>query len=238
MKNQKVWIAVLSVLLCVVMLAACGDKKEDGHSTPPEPVVPEAPIAPTEPDEPEPPEVPEKPVIYLYPETETEVSVKLDFNGTLRSVYPAYDNGWTVLARPDGTLTDASGREYYCLFWEGESAVAYDLSTGFCVSGADTAAFLEDTLRQLGLTDQEANEFIIYWLPRMENNAYNLISFQQERYTDNAILTIDPMPDSLLRVFMAWKSLDTPVEVAPQELIGFERSGFTVVEWGGAEITG
>ena len=58
MKNQKVWIAVLSVLLCVVMLAACGDKKEDGHSTPPESVVPEAPIAPTEPDEPEPPVAP------------------------------------------------------------------------------------------------------------------------------------------------------------------------------------
>ena len=42
--------------------------------------------------------------------------------------------------------------------------------------------------------------------------------------------------DSLLRVFMAWKGLDKPVEVEPQELPGFERSGFTVVEWGGTEI--
>ena len=180
----------------------------------------------------------EKPVIYLYPEEETEVTVKLDYNGTLTSTYPTYGDGWRVTAQPDGTLTDASGREYYCLFWEGETEVRYDLSADFCVAGADTAAFLEDALRQLGLADKEANEFIIYWLPRMEGNAYNLISFQQELYTDNAALTIDPEPDSLLRVFMAWKGLDKPVEVEPQELTGFERVGFTVVEWGGVEMPG
>ncbi|MBQ6839798.1 MAG: hypothetical protein IJO45_03810 [Oscillospiraceae bacterium] len=70
----------------------------------------------------------------------------------------------------------------------------------------------------------------------MEGNAYNLISFQQESYTDNAVLDIQPAPDSVLRVFMAWKGLDAPVEVQPQELEGFERTGFTVVEWGGTEI--
>ena len=49
-----------------------------------------------------------------------EVTVTLDFDGTLTSTYPAYGDGWTVTARPDGTLTNpATGREYYCLFWEG-----------------------------------------------------------------------------------------------------------------------
>ena len=179
---------------------------------------------------------PEKPVIYLYPEKEMNVTVKLDFNGELTSTYPTYDNGWTVTAKPDGTLTDANGREYYCLFWEGESNVDYDLSSGFVVPGSETKAFLEDTLAKLGLTDKEANEFIIYWLPRMESNPYNLISFQWEQYTDNAELSIIPAPDSILRVFMAWKALESPVEIAPQNLSGFERTGFTVVEWGGAEI--
>jgi len=185
-------------------------------------------------DEPEP--APEKPVIYLYPEKETVVTVKLDFNGELTSTYPAYENGWTVTAQPDGTLTDADGREYYCLFWEGESNVDYDLSSGFVVSGGETEAFLEDSLTKLGLTDKEANEFIIYWLPRMEGNPYNLISFQQEQYTGNAELSITPAPDNILRVFMAWKALNTPVEIEPQFLTSFDRTGFTVVEWGGAEI--
>ena len=180
---------------------------------------------------------PAKPVIYLYPERETKVSVMLDFDGELTSTYPAYEEGWTVDASPDGTLTDPlTGREYYCLFWEGETDTEYDFSSGFCAAGADTAAFLEGALAELGLTEQEANEFIIYWLPKMEGNAWNLISFQQEAYTDSAVLTIDPAPDTLIRVFMAWQGLDEPVEVQPQSLTAPERIGFTAVEWGGAEV--
>ena len=179
---------------------------------------------------------PEKPVIYLYPEAETEVTVTLDFNGELVSTYPAYEDGWTVTAKPDGTLSDESGREYYCLFWEGISNIPYDLSKGFVVPGNETEIFLENALSTMGLTDKEANEFIIYWLPRMENNPYNLISFQQEIYTDNAKLTITPTPNSTLRVFMAWKALDEPVEVTEQILNRFERIGFSIVEWGGAEM--
>ena len=182
--------------------------------------------------------VPEKPVLYLYPEEEMEVTVTLDFDGTLTSTYPAYGDGWTVTARPDGTLTNpATGRDYYCLFWEGESDAAYDFSTGYCVTGKDTAVFLERALAQLGLTEKEANEFIIYWLPRMESNAYNLVSFQSEAYTDSAELTIDPAPDTVIRVFMAWKGLDQPEKITPQELTTVERNGFTVVEWGGAEVS-
>lgn len=180
---------------------------------------------------------PEKPVIYLYPETETEVSVKLDFNGQLTSTYPKYNDEWSMVAQPDGTLTDpATGREYYCLFWEGVSNVEYDMSAGFVVPGNETAAFLEDALAKLGLTDREANEFIIYWLPRMEGNPYNLIAFQTDSYTDNAVLDITPAPDTVLRVFMVWKPLEAPMEIPPQELTAPLRSGFTVVEWGGAEI--
>ena len=48
--------------------------------------------------------------------------------------------------------------------------------------------------------------------------------------------TVIPSPDSMLRVFMAWKPLDAPIEIKPQELPAFARNGFTVVEWGGAKI--
>ena len=177
-----------------------------------------------------------KPVIYLYPEVETEVSVKLDYNGNLVCTYPAYKDGWTVTAAPDGTLTDANGQTYNYLYWEGETYAQYDLSKGFCVKGEDTAAFLEDALEQLGLTRREANEFIVYWLPLMEQNPYNIISFQTDIYTDNSNLMVDPAPDTLIRVFMAWQSADEYVELEKQELTAPERTGFTVVEWGGTEI--
>lgn len=178
-----------------------------------------------------------KPVLYLYPEKETEAAVRLDLDGELTCAYPAYDGGWTVTAAPDGTLTDASGQTYSYLYWEGAARTEYDFSRGFCVPGEDTAVFLEDALAQLGLTRREANEFIVYWLPRMEPNPYNLIAFQAEAYTDHARLTITPAPDSVLRVFMAWSPLDSPAELPAQDLPAFDRAGFTVVEWGGAEIS-
>ena len=178
-----------------------------------------------------------KPVIYLYPEETTQVEVALDYDGQLAHTYPSYGDGWQVTAQPDGTLTDETGREYYCLFWEGESRWEYDFSRGFCVAGLDTAAFLEDALAQLGLTDQEAQELIIYWLPKMEGNRYNLIAFQGEAYTGHARLTVTPEPDTLLRVFMAWKPVEAPVDLPAQELAAPERRGFTVVEWGGVELS-
>ena len=178
-----------------------------------------------------------KPVIYLYPEFAQEIEVKLDYAGELTCTYPAYKDGWRVVAYPDGTLVDrATGNEYSYLFWEGISHTEYDLSRGYVIAGEDTAEFLEATLAELGLNRTEANEFIVYWLPRMQGNPYNLISFQHERYTDAAKLTITPKPDSVLRVFMAYQALDEKIEVEEPVIEPFERNGFTVVEWGGAEI--
>ena len=59
----------------------------------------------------------DKPVLYLYPEEETLVTVRLDSDFRLTTTYPAYEDGWTVTAAPDGTLTDESGRKYSAPAW-------------------------------------------------------------------------------------------------------------------------
>ena len=180
-----------------------------------------------------------KPVIYLYPPEETQVNVRLSYDGELTTTYPPYHGEWSVTARPDGTLMNhADGKEYSYLFWEGkEGAASYDFSNGFCVAGGDSMEFLQKVLPELGLIPKEYNEFIVYWLPVLEQNAYNLISFQTEEYTDHAGLEITPSPDSLLRVFMAWKPLEEPIQIEPQTFAPFQREGFTVVEWGGARVS-
>lgn len=177
-----------------------------------------------------------KPVLYLYPEKSTDVTVRLLLDGKLTTTYPKYQDGWQVTAQPNGTLTDANGKTYNYLYWEGESATKYDMSKGFCVKGDETAEFLEWALDELGLTRREANEFIVYWLPLMEENPYNVISFQADAYTKHAQLIIDPKPDTVIRVFMAWYGSNKPVEIQKQELVAGERIGFTVVEWGGSEM--
>ena len=178
-----------------------------------------------------------KPVIYLYPTEQKEVTVQLRYDGVLAFSYPEYNDGWSVTAYPDGTLINHSDdSEYSYLFWEGFSENDYDLSKGFVVSGEDTAGFLQEKLSYIGLNPREYNEFIVYWLPQMQNNAYNLITFQGEAYTDKAELLITPTPDSVLRVFMVIKPLDRPIDIQEQELSPFVRTGFTVIEWGGCKL--
>ena len=179
----------------------------------------------------------EKPIIYLYPQVPTVCSVKLTLNGALTCTYPDYGKGWdNFIAYPDGTLIFPDGKEYYALYWEGVQRGDWDFSKGFCVRGEDTASFLEWALAAQGLTPREANEFIVYWLPRMQVNEYNVISFQTDAYTDGAVLDISPAPDSLLRVFMTYYASDAYVDIPPQEFASFIRQGFTVVEWGGSEV--
>ena len=176
-----------------------------------------------------------KPVLYLYPTEATDVTVTFEHPERLTVDYPKYTDGWRVTAMPDGTLKGENGREYYALYWEEDSESAYyTFPDGFCVSGDDSAAFLEEKLAALGFTDKEANEFIIYWLPILEASEYNLIRFEltDEREASNA-LHINPVPDSLLRVAMHIKAVDAPVNIREQRLPAFERVGFAAVEWGG-----
>ena len=178
-----------------------------------------------------------KPVIYLYPEERTDVSVQVNFplGGELTCTYPEYSDGWNVTAMPDGTLYDKNGDEYYCLYWEGKGAADFDMSKGFCVAGADTAKFLREKLIYIGLTAREANEFIIYWLPKMQDNPYNVIALHTDDYARSVPLTVSPAPDTQIRVFMTYYASDTPVDIPEQELPHYERNGFTLVEWGGSE---
>ncbi|WP_024858000.1 BspA family leucine-rich repeat surface protein [Ruminococcus albus] len=180
-----------------------------------------------------------KPVIYLYPEKETDVHVEVELTeADLATTYPKYNNGWDVVAKPDGSLVNkVDGSHHRYLFWDAVNCrTEFDFSKGFCVAGSDTESFLKEKLSYMGLTEDEMNEFIVYWLPLMEHNKYNLISFQSEKYTDSAKLNITPAPDSMLRVFMTYVPLEEAVDIEPQELSTFERNGFTVVEWGGSEI--
>ncbi|GAA0765468.1 hypothetical protein GCM10008908_02070 [Clostridium subterminale] len=182
-------------------------------------------------------EMTKKPVIYLYPTSEQSVRVKLDYKGELTCTYPEYKDGWNVIAEPDGTLTNIEDkREYSYLYWEGISENQWDMSKGFVVKGEDTEEFLQEKLEYMGLAPREYNEFIVYWLPIMQENKYNLITFAGEEYENLAELNITPKPDSILRVMMLFKSLDKPIEIEEQEIKSFERKGFTVVEWGGTEV--
>lgn len=183
------------------------------------------------------------PVIYIYDDSGEYINVQLDLNGDLTCTYPEYvlDEGWTVKASPEGILTGIDGGTSRFLFWEADLDMDYDLRYGYCVKGCDTETFLDEALIMLGLNGTEASDFKAYWLPLMENNPYNIITFQTTAYTDAAGLILDHEPDVEIRVNMLWYASDEYVEIEPQELAGLnpalnERHGLVVSEWGGEMI--
>ncbi len=199
------------------------------------------------PDEP----MEEKPVVYLYgdkPLQEAHVRLTLH-DAEMAYMWPAGEQSgntydWDVLAAQDGTVYDNDGNEYSYIFWEANDYGTHSIDEGFCVKGSETAEFLRDSLKQIGLTPEEYNEFIVYWMPRMQDNEYNIIRFAgldpDDEYNQNYELHVTDSEgeeaDSMLRVMMYWQASDEYVELEPQEFETFEREGFTVVEWGGSEI--
>lgn len=177
-----------------------------------------------------------KPVIYLYPTEETEVTVKFKDKSILTTTYPKYNNEWKVKAYPSGSLYDKDGKYYYALYWEGRKYNQVDYKEGFYVTKDNAIEFLESKLSIIGLNEKERNEFIMYWLPVLESNEKSLVYFEltSELQKDNELI-ISPTPDSLLRVLMYVKKVDKEVSIKEQILPTFERVGFTVVEWGGTK---
>lgn len=180
-----------------------------------------------------------KPIIYLYPEKETDVSIKLGYKDKLTATYPSYNDGWEVTAYPDGTLVEKNtNRKLYSLFWEGLNTETKGIrNDGFVIKGIDSAKFLEEKLDILGLNYKEKEEFIIYWLPKLINNKYNYIRFESKEEQDkNMPLIIYPKPATIIRINMEFMPLDKKIAVKEQKLESIQRKGYTLIEWGGTVL--
>ena len=153
-----------------------------------------------------------KPMIYLYPDKEMNITVRLGNKEVITSSYPKYEEGWSVKAFPSGKLIDNNtGRELYGLYWEGNRDKVEVQEEGFIVNGEDTM--------------------------RLEVNKYNYIRFETKEEIDSYMpLEINPKPDNVIRILMDYKALDKKIKVKEQVLETPERTGYTVVEWGGTEI--
>ena len=207
-----------------------------------------------------------KPVVYLYPEKSTVVHLSFSSPVTLNTQIPMYQNGWLVNASPDGMLVDLQpqytncakidsakfGSEYAStacksnsypyIYWSGKSVEnSYPaVEGGWIVEKGNLLTFMQNTLREIGLTDKESKDMTSYWVPKMsEKDApYYRVSFLQTQDMNEFIpMNVSPQPDSVLRVFLDWKALSSKptVNPEPQQLKKFNRNGFTLVEWGGLQ---
>lgn len=178
-----------------------------------------------------------KPIVYLYPEKQTDVTVKvLPTNGALTFTYPTYDGQWKVTASRDGLLKDKFGNQYEYLWWESEHNLPLNIDKGFVVKNDNLDTFFDLTLRKAGFLQNEINDFKEFWIPTMnkEYTPYFKISFLQNKQVDNiAKLLINPQPTTEIRIFMVYERLNSYIDVTIQDIAQTERKGFVVTEWGG-----
>lgn len=176
-----------------------------------------------------------KPVIYLYPETTTKVSVNVAPQGGISVSVPEIGKGWNVIASPAGKLLNISDLKVYpYLFWEGFATTFVRPSEGFVVEKAKVSSFFDEKLAVLGLNKKEIADFKEFWVPRLATDPYYFITFvSQKQFDKYAPLTINPAPDTIIRVFFDYQGLSQKKVVTEQKLEKRERSGFSVIEWGG-----
>jgi|GEM_PF-2599448 hypothetical protein len=175
-----------------------------------------------------------KPVIYLYPTTTTEVSVKLPPTIDVTVSEPTYPHqGWTTVAEPNGQLTMADGNTYGSLFWEGYGATYKTPTTGFIVKGNEVESFLQKTLAQYGLNAQESKDFMDFWVPIMKPYNTMRISFVTDEWSKNVPLSVSPEPQTSIRIFMDWSPVSSNTTIKAPTITTPSRDGYTLVEWGG-----
>lgn len=177
-----------------------------------------------------------KPVIYLYPTTETLAHVEVSPLGGLTKTEPSYGTkGWTVKAKPDGTLTNADGKMYPYLFWEGIGYNYQKPTQGFMLKKENVDSEMKTILAKLGLNEKESKDFLEFWSEKLKVKPYVFVTFvSQSEFDKIAPLTVSPKPKTVIRVFMDYTPMEKPLTVSPLRIQTPERKGFTVVEWGGA----
>ncbi len=177
-----------------------------------------------------------KPAIYLYPENDLLVHVRLNPLGKILLTIPDYPSfGWSVKATPLGDIYAGYSRHDY-LYYEADipDYLIKLPKEGFVVGYDSLDSFLPDLVTRLGLNEKEKKQFIDYWLKVLPESPYYQIKIVgQDLLTNISPLYINPSPDSTIRVTLHFTPLENKISLKEPVIITPERKGFTVVEWGG-----
>lgn len=169
------------------------------------------------------------PNLYLYPPEPTTVKVQLDFpiGGHVTESEPLYRDGWKVRVGPDGWIDD----EYGYLFYETSVPQRASTDEGWLIDGANLEQELRDLLHRQGFRGREIDDFIEFWVHRLEGKPYYAVYPQDAAAL--VTLTIQPPPDQLRRVLFLIRPLEEPISIQPpRDLAPIRREGFVAMEWG------
>lgn len=181
----------------------------------------------------------DKPVIYLQSPVKLDFSIRVMPATDFTFTYPVYKDQWKGTVYPSGQI-EINGQKYPYLFWDSKQEFVFKKHTnGYHISKKDIVSFLENQLSNSGLNATEKTDFITYWGPRLMQYESVFIQFYlQEDCNQFATIQCDPAPTAINRLYIAFSEWNENLNtyIHPVELPAFERTGFSVLEWGGFEL--
>jgi hypothetical protein len=177
------------------------------------------------------------PVLYLYPEKPTQVTVQT--TAPLTYTDPStIRNTWSVLAHPDGSITSSNTHDRPYIYYEynhHEVAVSTP-EEGFIVEKKNWEKKVHSLATTLQLTEAETTSLVSEIQTVIssfsEANYLKLSIANQKEINQKLPLTISPIPNKIYRIHFAITPLKTNKIIKEQPIEPITRKGFTVVELG------
>lgn len=180
-----------------------------------------------------------KPNIYVYSDSEKQISVQFEHPELLTKTIPEYGTGWFVTTAEDtlaeSCLTDSEGRKYDYLFYESVSSkTLFQTTEGYLIHADRREEEFRNILSDMGFNEQEINDFCEFWTDKLEDNVDYVMYPQNTDIVNNAMpITINPQPEKVERIwFLFEEDYGQPFEEPDPYVL--DRDGkYTVIEWGG-----
>ena len=173
-----------------------------------------------------------KPAIYIYPRTAGRFHVEVDLapRARMTTSIPEYGDGWDVFIDTAGRIDD----RWDYLFYELALRGAPLLREGWCLPAAEWETGLKRIVRQLGLNEAEARNFLEYWLQHLPRSPWLVVKPVMGPGLDHlASLQVRPAPDSVRRFWLLFSPADRRLDLPAPDVAPFVRGGTVLVEWGG-----
>lgn len=172
-----------------------------------------------------------KPNVYIYPTEPLQLQLEVTFpkGGQITKSVPEYGSGWDVFVHPDGLID----YRYDYLFYESTQISQFQKMQGWCIASSELEQFFKSNMALYQFNENEINDFVKYWIPRLNYSDYYYIYPQTNSIIDEAIkLKFSVQPDNIIRLFYGIFPTDKYESLPAPSIPDFNREGFVVTEWG------
>lgn len=173
-----------------------------------------------------------KPNIYIYPNEEIRLIVKVDFplGGKVIESIPQYKDSWDITVDQNGKINDT----YDYLFYECEMPNLTQKVYGWIIEKSELEEFFISNMTQSGFNQKETNDFIEYWIPMLTESKYYEIYPQYKSTLDKmVVIKYSVEPKSFYRLFYVIKGRDDDqLELLNPSIEKAKREKYFAVEWG------